>query len=394
MGRETAWRTGLLAAAIVLAAACGSPAPARAPAASPAAELEPPATVEELTALGERIIVLHPVYGYYVECINLPENGALPPSMENDYSACPITPRLLAVMAAVPEGTTVKANEQAHFCPCQQNPSGDRQINVWPAPGGGLIEIVQYRGRVKTELLAARVNGRLLVDDVAAKGDVDTGPVAFQEKPAPPTPVPSPPAGSTGGRVLDVPLFKQAFQLSCESASLRMALAYRGIQTTDSAILKLIGSDLRPAYQDADGRLRWGDPYETFVGSVNGSEVALTGYGTYYPPIARAAAALGGHVLRQGEGIAASDVYQAVLDGHPVVAWVTYHWATGTRHDYLSFGGRSIPYAGPIEHAVTVVGVRGGEVLVNNPWSGPEWVSKATFEAAYATYNRMAVVLE
>lgn len=130
-----------------------------------------------------------------------------------------------------------------------------------------------------------------------------------------------------------------------------------------------------------------------FVGSVNGSEVALTGYGTYYPTIARAARSLGGAALRSGEGIAAADVYQAVLGGHPVVAWVTYHWVTASRDDHASFGGRSIPYAGPVEHAVTVVSVTAESVYINNPRNDREWVSKATFEAAYATYERMAVVM-
>jgi hypothetical protein len=37
--------------------------------------------------------------------------------------------------------------------------------------------------------------------------------------------------------------------------------------------------------------------------------------------------------------------------------------------------------------------VTAGSVLVNNPWSGPEWVSKSTFQAAYASYRDMAVEL-
>lgn len=52
-----------------------------------------------------------------------------------------------------------------------------------------------------------------------------------------------------------------------------------------------------------------------------------------------------------------------------------------------------VPYAGPIEHAVTVVGVQEHSVLVNNPGSGPEWVSKSTFETAYSAYDEMAVII-
>jgi uncharacterized protein YvpB len=210
--------------------------------------------------------------------------------------------------------------------------------------------------------------------------------VPGQSPPAPP------PNDVAVARTVSVPWYHQDYELSCEEASLRMALAHEGIATTDAAILDIIGVDARPAFFD-NGALRWGDPFTTFVGDPNGSEVALTGYGTYYPTIARAAGTLGGHVLIAGQGVDPAAVYDAILQGHPVVAWVTYQWVTPARNDYLAFDARTIPYAGPVEHAVTVVGVNQSSVLVNNPWSGPEWVSKSTFEAAYAIYDQMAVIL-
>jgi hypothetical protein len=39
------------------------------------------------------------------------------------------------------------------------------------------------------------------------------------------------------------------------------------------------------------------------------------------------------------------------------------------------------------------VGVDTTRVLVNNPWTGQEWVNKTLFERIYQTYNQMAVVL-
>jgi len=210
--------------------------------------------------------------------------------------------------------------------------------------------------------------------------------------PAPPSPAPVTPNDAPRTRTLSVPWYHQEYELSCEAAALRMALAHEGIATTDAAILDIVGIDRRPAFFE-NGALRWGDPFTTFVGDPNGSEVALTGYGTYYPTIARAAAALGGSVLASGQGIPAATVYAAVLQGHPVVAWVTYQWVTPARFDYTAFDSRAVPYAGPVEHAVTVVGVDEGSVLINNPWSGPEWVDKATFEAAYAVYDQMAVIV-
>lgn len=98
--------------------------------------------------------------------------------------------------------------------------------------------------------------------------------------------------------------------------------------------------------------------------------------------------------LAAGEGISAQSVYQYILAGHPVVTWVTYQWVNAQRVDYLAYDGRVIPYAGPVEHAVTVVGVTPTNVIINDPDVGRTVISKSLFEASYATYNNMAVVLK
>src|SRR3989440_12991455 len=102
---------------------------------------------------------------------------------------------------------------------------------------------------------------------------------------------------------------------------------------------------------------------------------------------------LGGHVLSSGQNIMPAELYDAVLNGHPAVVWVTYHWVRLTRKDYVAFDGKTVTYAGPGEHAVTLVGVQPTRVLINNPSTGVEWIDKATFEAIYAIYDHMAVIL-
>src|SRR5437868_3500306 len=341
-------------------------------------------TVASLTAVAEQLFPLIAQYNYYTECINFPEHGASVPG-GNDYSVCPLTDAM----------RTRLQQTQAHLCPCEQNPSTTRDIKAVPRPGGGLLTVKLYQGTITVELVVVSVNGKLLVSDEPAKGSFEMTPiiVQFQNKPSStPTAVHPTSQPGSGTRVLNVPWYHQAFELSCESASLRMALAYEGIATTDSAILKLVGSDPRPA-AIVNGVLQWGDPFVSFVGNVNGSEIALTGYGMYYPTVVKAAGALGGHVVNAGQHVTPAQVYAAVLAGHPVVAWVTYRWVTLHRQDYIAFDGRTIPYAGPGEHAVTVVGVDASRVLINNPWSGPEWINKSLFERVYATYDDMAVVL-
>jgi uncharacterized protein YvpB len=214
----------------------------------------------------------------------------------------------------------------------------------------------------------------------------------LQAPPAAPSPLASPPR-PTYNVVGGVPFIWQVYSQSCEPAALQMTLAHQGIAATQDQILALVGADLRSAYRDGHG-LRWGDPYATFVGDVDGAQEDLTGYGTYYPPIVRAAEALKAHVLRAGEGISPAVIYDALLDGHPAVLWIANDYAFHPRQDYTTFDGRRVLYAGPYEHAVTAVGVRGNSILIHDPLAGTIWVEKPEFEATYRTYNQMAVIFD
>ncbi len=193
-----------------------------------------------------------------------------------------------------------------------------------------------------------------------------------------------------------VPYQQQVYELSCEEAALQMALARQGINVTQAQILQADGVDGRPGFVDSSGVLHWGNPNNLFVGDVNGSEVALTGYGTYAQTIARVAAGYGMNVISAGEGIAPQDLYHALLTNHPAVAWISFDYKFHPAGSMLTWDGQWVQYEGPIEHAVTVIGVNQNSVLIDNPWPsfGQQWVSKSQFEAAYGTYHDMAVVLQ
>src|SRR5438132_3050193 len=382
MNTKGAWAAFIVAA--LLLGACGQATPGTGQ--SSATPALTPATARQLTDLGAQIFPYIPQFQFYATCIDFKENGAAPPG-GHDYSACPITDALRARLEAT----------QANFCPCEQNPSTTREIKVTPRPGGGLIIVQLYGSQIKVELVAVNKGGKLLVNDLPGKGDVENGsstPIDFDPKPTPtPTapPLPTAPPG-TGSRVLKVPSYRQVYVWSAESAALRMALAFEGIATTDKAVLDIIGSDPRGPVFDSSG-MHWGDPFATFVGNVNGSEIALTGYGVYYPPIAHAAMVLGGQVLRSGQNIPPAELYDAVLSGHPAVVWVTYHWVRLTRKDYVAFDGKTVTYAGPGEHAVTIVGVQPPRPLNSNPSTGVEWTEKPPSDGVYAIYDHMAVIL-
>jgi uncharacterized protein YvpB len=167
-----------------------------------------------------------------------------------------------------------------------------------------------------------------------------------------------------------------------------MALGYYRVAVTDDTVLGAIGVDRAHSFTGPGG----GDPFRSFVGDPNGSEIANTGYGTYWTTITGAAARLGMSAAAAGS-IPPGDVYQWVLMGHPAVTWTTFDWQVRARKDYTAYDGASIPYAGPDEHTVVVVGVNSGQVLVNDPDRGQYWISRAQFEGAFSVYGDMAVIL-
>ncbi|MHB8508794.1 MAG: C39 family peptidase, partial [Candidatus Dormibacteria bacterium] len=266
---------------------------------------------------------------------------------------------------------------------------GGSQVVTYTAtinPGGWSLPT---DGRARSLTWTGLACGQGYSFTLAASNGVGTGPTspasAVVDVPCPPT-----------SRSLNVPWYHQSRALTCEEAALQMALAYEGVYVSQDEILNVVGVDYRLPYRDGNG-LRWGDPYTNFVGNPDGTEDSThgsqSGYGTYYPTIARAASHFGGTVLASGEGIPASSIYSAVLAGHPVVAWVPFGWTPRSTSSYLAFDNRWVLYGAPWEHAVTVVGVTPDSVQVNNPDTQVEWISKATFEAAYAMFNRMAVEL-
>jgi uncharacterized protein YvpB len=192
--------------------------------------------------------------------------------------------------------------------------------------------------------------------------------------------------------VYGVPVYYQAHSLSCEETATSMALAHQGIYLSQDQILQEMGADTRPMYVDGNGTVRWGNPYEQFVGNVNGSEHNYTGYQANYPPLVRVARAHGASIVGAGP-MSAETIYANIIANHPVVVYATYDWAWHPRHDYLSFDGQWIPWIGPNvdAHVYTAVGVNPWSVLVDDPIRGQYWVSKSAFEAAFSVFGEAIV---
>jgi uncharacterized protein YvpB len=227
--------------------------------------------------------------------------------------------------------------------------------------------------------------------DAAEPALARTAPPAPHAPEAPAHPPAAPPpmlAPAPVSVTVAVPVQRQVYSLSCEESSLSMVLAFYGRAVSDQDVLQYIGVDLAHPFAGPGG----GDPYVDFVGDPNGSEVRNTGYGVYWPPIQAAAGHFGAPVARAGHGVAPSAVYAAVSAGHPVIVWLTFDLNAHARNDYVAYDGRSVPYAGPEEHAMVVTGVSDTSVRLNDPDRGQYWTPRSRFETSYAVYDQMAVV--
>lgn len=181
---------------------------------------------------------------------------------------------------------------------------------------------------------------------------------------------------------LNVPMYYQQHAQSCESASLRMALAYKGKYVgSDMTILRQFGYSPRPL--DKKNNV-WDDPELQFVGDVNGNQGAGTGWGVYAQPVAKAARYFGrGAEARYG--VSASFVAQNIYKGNPVILWGIWD-ESATQKSWKTPGGRKV--SGPIPmHVRLIVGVKGSVdkpvgFYVHDPITGPTY-----WTADYMVYN-------
>ena len=200
---------------------------------------------------------------------------------------------------------------------------------------------------------------------------------------------------TTNSRVVklnNVPFYRQAYAQSCEAASLRMALAYRGVHDNDWNILQRFGYHPRPRDKVTN---EWDDPNVQFVGDVNGDQGAGTGWGVYAGPVARAAGQYG-RGTSVAYGANANFVAQQIHNGSPVIAWGV--WRIGAKIDsWKTPSGRTV--SGPIPmHVRLVVGVRGEPhdplgFYVNDPISGQFYWTREQFVAMTAGAGPAAQLL-
>lgn len=193
---------------------------------------------------------------------------------------------------------------------------------------------------------------------------------------------------------LTVPFLKQKYSLSCEIATLRMALAYKG-QTIDEDFLisKLPFDTIEPLRIDeVTGKRIWGDPYKGFVGIING-KMPVTGYGVYDKPIYDIARQYRNAELLENATL--RDVINEILLGNPVIVWGSL--VDGRDISWFTPEGKEIKaIAG--EHTRVLVGFYGDpekptEILLIDPVYGHIRMSTEKFLKDWSHLGNMGVVV-
>lgn len=178
---------------------------------------------------------------------------------------------------------------------------------------------------------------------------------------------------------LPMPFYRQAHALSCEAASLRMALAYYGVMTNDDEILGRIGYAPEPRNTETNS---WQDPYQMFVGNVDGA-LSKTGWGVYAPPVAKAARSFG----RSAEilnGPTSAQVAAAIHSGAPVVIWGVAAGAAPVR-DSWNTTTSGVVQAARNQHVRIAYGVEGSAdnpvgFYINDPLRGSVYWSAGALQ--------------
>ena len=229
--------------------------------------------------------------------------------------------------------------------------------------------------------------------------EAQLAPAEIYEQYLPPAPMPAPVAAlprawtpSPGYVTIPVPIYRQTRNLNCETAAMQMGLAYYGHYYSQDSLFAYENPDLRRPVVSNGVVVQWGDPYTNFVGDVNGSESALTGYGVYFPVILSIARSHGVPNAYGGEGFSPGTIYAELAAGHPVQIWMEARWSRPAVRTWTAWDGRSVRYS-LAEHSVILTGVSPTSVRVNDDQFGSQyWVSKWTFETSWRDFNNMAVI--
>lgn len=189
---------------------------------------------------------------------------------------------------------------------------------------------------------------------------------------------------------LDIPFHRQERALSCEIASLKMALNYYGVAVEENDLyFDLQISTFEP--RDIQNNI-WGDPDVGFVGDIDG-KIPNGGYGVYENPIANIA-----NKYRNSKAlinVSLEEILKEVEEKHPVIVWGTV--SSGKDISWKTKDGKQIKAVFG-EHARVLVGFSGiienpTYIYLADPIYGNIRMSKKQFLKNWGTLDNRAVIV-
>jgi len=184
------------------------------------------------------------------------------------------------------------------------------------------------------------------------------------------------------------PLIAQRFRNNCETTALEILLATVGVNVDQLTLQAEVRRDGPLDPRGSGGSEVWGDPENGFVGRADGNGPA-GGFGVYQGPIAALSLRHRRRLVDLTRASPAS-VYQRVLGGHAVMAWVGL--ADGPYGQWRTPTGKLVR-VNFNEHAVVLSGVTAsGRLQISNPLAGTSQLwSRQTFETRWNRLGRRAL---
>jgi len=200
--------------------------------------------------------------------------------------------------------------------------------------------------------------------------------------------------------------YQQMYVASCEAAATHIALEMLGTEVPEQTLVDELPMDRRPAMYGVNGAVvRWGDPYQAFVGDITrGDDWPLHGYGVYAPPILALLRRHGMDGSYGGSSMTVAGLRQAIGVGHPVIVWapkLSLYTVTPAlrRRTWTTWAGRIVPW-NEEEHAQVLVGYDATGFYLDNPdyqrYSRGQWLWHYTveqFQAGWDVLGDQAIVV-
>ena len=182
----------------------------------------------------------------------------------------------------------------------------------------------------------------------------------------------------------------QDYPLSCEAASLKMALSAKGVNVSEGDILEEIGCDKTPRKNDI-----WGNPYQKFVGNLNG-EMCTTGYGVYWLAVAKAAS--NWRPSRYFSNWTVKDLVNEIKSGNPVIFWGVMPTGKLTNCSWHTVKGEYVK-AYKETHVRLIVGFIGqadnpSKIIIEDPLAGELYWNTDKFLTNWKVYDNSGVVID